>query len=456
MTPMQRMFVISDLHLGGQVAPQMCGAGNRRRLCEFIAWITGQHGADTQVRLVIAGNLVDFQVEEPASVFTANEAEARYKLARIIADSAGVFDALAAFVRRGGTLTLLLGNHDLELSLPGPRRDLLQRLGPGAVEFLVDNEALAVGPVLVEHGSRYDSWNAVDHDGLRRFRSALSRAEALPSFLAPAGNHLAVQVLNRIKPRCSFIDLFRPVTAAVLPFVAVLDPGMLNRLNEVNHIYRRSRKARFEREVGLESYGLIGTGAPEEDHFSEAVQLARGVDPGEIGAVGSSMDAFSTAWALLTPHGRHDQLRRLRQALRAWHGGAPGGWQLDREPQPACTSAAGRSARSGFEVIVYGHTHVAKSVSLEEGALYINTGTWADVVWLPDSALFADAGADATELMQFAEDLAQNRLDHWRRFVPTFARIDLDGGRLASAGLHRFDSPDQTPRLDGAVPDASA
>ena len=34
---------------------------------------------------------------------------------------------------RGGALTLLLGNHDIELSLPGPREFLMEQLGPGRV-----------------------------------------------------------------------------------------------------------------------------------------------------------------------------------------------------------------------------------------------------------------------------------------------------------------------------------
>ena len=69
----------------------------------------------------------------------------------------------------------MLGNHDIELSLPGTRQLLLDRLGPGRIDFTYDNEALTIGPVLIEHGNRFDAWNAVPHGALRRLRSQLSR-----------------------------------------------------------------------------------------------------------------------------------------------------------------------------------------------------------------------------------------------------------------------------------------
>src|SRR5207253_2251682 len=136
---------------------------------------------------------------EEFAAFTASDSQAKVKLGRIITNTEEVWKSVESFLRSGAKLTLLLGNHDVELSLPGPRRVLLERLGPGRVEFIYDNQAFVEGPVLIEHGNRYDSWNIVSHDTLREVRSVLSRGEAPVTFEGPAGSHLVVNVMNKIK-----------------------------------------------------------------------------------------------------------------------------------------------------------------------------------------------------------------------------------------------------------------
>jgi UDP-2,3-diacylglucosamine pyrophosphatase LpxH len=175
-----QLLVISDLHLGGAPAMddkpafQMCSAPGRAHLVRFLEWAIDQRDGAQDVHLVLAGDFVDFLAEERAGGFRSfidDDRLARDKLARILDDTAEVWRALHRFVAGGGALTLMLGNHDLELSLPGPRRLLLETLGAGRVEFLYDNQAFTLGTVLVEHGNRYDDWNAVPHNDLREARS---------------------------------------------------------------------------------------------------------------------------------------------------------------------------------------------------------------------------------------------------------------------------------------------
>ena len=65
-----RLFVISDLHLGGEPASdasrgfQICPPTTQRKLAEFIGRLGGRT-ADCDDRLVIAGDIVDFLAEEP-------------------------------------------------------------------------------------------------------------------------------------------------------------------------------------------------------------------------------------------------------------------------------------------------------------------------------------------------------------------------------------------------------
>src|SRR5437763_8941293 len=76
-------------------------------------------------------------------------------------------------------LTLLVGNHDLELGLPAVQQKLLQALGGKyrQVAWIDDGRAYRLGGVLIEHGSRYDGANLNDWNGLRTLRSAQSRHE---------------------------------------------------------------------------------------------------------------------------------------------------------------------------------------------------------------------------------------------------------------------------------------
>src|SRR5262249_16885606 len=148
--------------------------------------------------------------------------EARVKLAQVVGRTRPIWTALGEFLGRGGALTLMLGNHDLELCLPGVRRLLYETLGEGRLEFLYDNEAFTLWPVLIEHGNRYHEWNGVRHGALRRVRSQLSRGLTPEEFPSMPGSRLVVEVMNRLKEQYSFIDLLKPETAGVLPILAAL------------------------------------------------------------------------------------------------------------------------------------------------------------------------------------------------------------------------------------------
>lgn len=120
------LYVISDLHLGGEPGFQIFKQGNEaRRLLEYLR----QRPAGLRVCLVINGDLVDFLAEPGATYFDPLGAGA--KLDRIVHDPAfsPVFDGLREFVATPNTsLVITLGNHDLELALPWVREQLLQEL----------------------------------------------------------------------------------------------------------------------------------------------------------------------------------------------------------------------------------------------------------------------------------------------------------------------------------------
>lgn len=452
----QRIFVISDLHLGGRPGFQCFTSA--QRLSAMIRWVAAQQTHAQDVHLVVAGDIVDFLAEEPFSAFTCDEDAVVRKLESAMDCTLPVWEALRELGRTGAKLTLQLGNHDLELSLPLPRRLLLEYLGHGQLEFLYDNQALAIGPVLIEHGNRYDRWNAVAHDELRRIRSALTRGEEPITFSPPPGSLLVEQVMNPLKRKYSFVDLLKPETAAVLPLLAVLEPWAAKRIRQ---LLRGALASKFRRvdENGVpkaagyrgdppqesavasagserasfslsdadqllvqETMRLGGTPLREEEATTLARREGESADRGLSESMAEAQASLLVLWA--ANQDRPQQVRRLQQAWRLLVEHHHRTFSISEEA-PEYLRAAQALAGRGFKAVVFGHTHLAKQIQLDFGVRYLNTGTWADLMRVPAHLLIQDDAKAEQELAAFVEDLASNRIAHWRYQVPSFAQIDL-------------------------------
>lgn len=474
------LYVISDLHLGG-TAPskespgfQMCSAEGRSMLRLFIRHITEQQRADCTQELIINGDFIDFLAEEPFESFSASEDVALAKLNRIFSDesAAKVLDELKDMVRTGVQLTINLGNHDLELCLPRVQRALIERLGNNRIELVDDNQALVRGPVLIEHGNRYDGWNRVDHDRLRQLRSQLSRREPpQQTFKPPAGSELVVEVMNDIKRDYPFIDLLKPETDAALPLLAVLAPQKVARLSNLREYLKDQLRAFIvgrsiadgrPRDPGLISSRMAGSigssGVPPVSvaEKQQAVVLARmeaalrmahesayGFDEGQagnIGARGTMLGSWSALRAMLSPGSpeRGKKFAELHSALRRFAQNSPQVLDTDWEADDYLT-AAESAAQRGFHVVVYGHTHLLKRVSLKNGGVYLNTGTWADLIAFPRDVLSNDKARAEVALAALVADLVNNQLSNRRCLIPSYARIEY-GESSASAALQIFRS----------------
>jgi UDP-2,3-diacylglucosamine pyrophosphatase LpxH len=437
------LYVISDLHLGGAPGSdsrpgfQICPPRTQALLARFIDRLPAP-AASTDVRLVLAGDIVDFLAEQPFQAFTGDPAAVRTKLAQIFDRTAPVWDALRSFVaERKGAVTLMLGNHDIELALPGARQLFLDRVGPGRVDFIYDNEAFTCGPVLVEHGNRFDEWNAVPHGALRRVRSQLSRAlPLLPEFPALPGSRLVVDVMNPLKQQYAFIDLLKPEDAAALPIVAALGAGGVREVWQFFQKYRQTWAVDFDENREPLSEEYIGAGDQSDQHmFDLAQDIAGGGDASQVGAVGDFLKGVAGA---VTDKVRQARREALFKAVRGSAGKHRDAFDVGKETDtylvPARTAAA-----SGFQVVVYGHTHLAKRIGLGAGGtalpVYLNTGTWADLMRIPDSIWSANEDQARKELTAFVADLESNSLQKWRRGVPTYARIEVDGNAVQSADV---------------------
>lgn len=448
-------------------------------LARFIRWVETQPG-DTE--LVINGDFVDFLAEDdagPAQAWTAREEDAIARLDQIVHRTSHVFDALRYFVQSGKRLTLLLGNHDPELSLPAVRHHLFGLLGRD-VRFIYDGEAYRVGRVLIEHGNRYDRWNMLDFDGLRQERSLRSRGMPVPEearadrfFTPPAGSRLVVDVMNHLKQRYRFIDLLKPETAAVLPLLLALEPDLwptLDRLvrspglfaqyardglaapgtpKQARHLAQQRRGQtlvdELERTVGaaaarpfIDEAGAVALLASGDVPLGQRAGAAGGERRGPAwGAMARSAAALLRMRVAALPERR---LHQLHTALRAL-GEQDCSFDLERE-SPTYLDAARATAAGGFDVVVYGHTHLPKQIRLDS-ALYLNTGTWCDVMRMPpEIGLPYEAAGPA--LRRFVEAL---RTNDYRAYVCrylTYARIAVDPqghAPVTEAALHSYCGP---------------
>jgi UDP-2,3-diacylglucosamine pyrophosphatase LpxH len=472
----RRVYVISDLHIGG--AYPVPGSGDTRgfRLnthvdvaTAFVTRLTASAAAGVSLELVINGDIVDFLAERSSSgpvwtPFTPDPDDACQKLETIVTRDQAFFDALAKFLEAGHRLTLLLGNHDIELGLPPVREKFASLLGIGGhtdYEFISNDEAYVVGGALVEHGNRYDGFNMVDYDSLRRVSALMSRRQEPDNqytFDAPPGSKMVSWVINPIKEQYRFIDLLKPENGAVVPLLLALEPGARDLLGKVAVLG-------VEADRDSKTLPPLPTpGAPAPPAGAQALQSlvhtslgARAI--GYLQTLEQDLTAIDTKVAsadatarvdfdrdrglacLLTAHKNGDvqaRLPALLEAVRALQGDKT----FDRSVETGTeylNSARAIARQGGFQVVTYGHTHLAKKVPLDNGAVYFNSGAWVDFMQFPAAIISGPNDVAQQQLQSFVEAVGAGGLTPFVTFQPTYLRFDLDAsGRLVNADLFDY------------------
>lgn len=270
--------------------------------------------------------------------------------------------------------------------------------------------------------------------------------------------------MNKLKKEYPFIDLLKPETEAMVPLLAVLKPSLLKELKGIYKLPWSTMaenwmdSVRERRDLGMIAYDISETPHVEKSFYlaeaerlvgemeSDEINFDRGaIDYGEIGyrvSPISTIRAFLEEWrAKREKENRENQINRLYQALRLFVDAQKLAFDINEESKTYLKPAKA-FAKNGFKVIVFGHTHLAKRVPIEtetgESAVYLNSGTWADLMCLPDSMLEDDEAAAKVDLTQFANNLMDDNLDPYRMQIPTFARIDLEGDHVANADVFTF------------------
>lgn len=200
--PSESFLVFSDVHLGSDLDDCQGNAPRRsssvdRDLVALVAHYRNVPPKASRWHIVIAGDFIDFigmsiaPPNEPGGARSTDLTElteeerahglggasdhAREKLRRVACRHADVFAELAAFVADGHALTLVHGNHDIELHWDDVKNDfrriLLEHARPLDAERDEFLARIAFNPwffwrdgiAFIEHGHQYDPFCATAH-----------------------------------------------------------------------------------------------------------------------------------------------------------------------------------------------------------------------------------------------------------------------------------------------------
>lgn len=445
----RRIVVISDLHIGGE-SPAMLG--HPKYLTDFFHQLAAYRPAPGErLELVINGDFIDFLAEKPYEAWTANQESALAKLKQVFERDANreVFDALASCVQ-AVPLTIILGNHDVELAYPRLRQELLGRLSadPYRCQFVLNNEAYRVGDLLIEHGNRYDSWNAIDHNGLRQAVSWASRDEEVGRGMEICpGSRLVEQVINPLKERYHFVDLLKPETKVVLLLLTAIESSLVV---DLDHIFTAasaytgqwlrgrswsSKSFPTPGQVNLVAAGEgvaghldVAAGLPDDIRAVFEAEMKTVTQTRQVGMGGALIKAFlgrrnDSLKTILEKGGRIERgrLEKIRVALsRALERDRT--FDFDGPDGPYLEAARRMTSHDTAKVVVMGHTHLARDVDLEQGRRYINTGTWADLIRVPPGCL-SPTEEGLAALQDWLAKLILDDLASLRDADPTYADV---------------------------------
>lgn len=445
--------MFSDVHLGCDLNDRAPGPKRSARidrdLVEFLAHYARTPAPKGRWRMVIAGDFIDFigMTVEPgdaplATELTGEEREhglgsardhARAKLRRVAARHDDVFAALGGFLARGHALTIVHGNHDVELHWEDVREDLRELLVSHARRSDAATDADAVraridynawffywkGVAYIEHGHQYDPYCAVENAMAplspldprrlaRGFSDVLLRYVVRPTRGMFEHGHEGLGLADYV--RFGFGLGVRGAMTLFLRFLrAVVELFRLRR----EHLSEAAAALRAEHERRMMLLAEATRVGVERVRALAALQtppITRSIG-GILASVLLDRLALGLACSLMLV---------VFAVLGAWHGQflvacalvavawPLAHWHLARrrhvDPAEELFDRANRLARllpAAF--VVMGHTHTPAQRTVADGkATYVNLGSWAEDEPLPASP--SVAAAPRTHLVVHIED----------------------------------------------------
>ncbi|AUT74034.1 metallophosphoesterase [Paraburkholderia hospita] len=483
-----RLYVISDLHLGGPPGFQIFGSSNE--LAGLIRLLADQDPGD-EVALVINGDFVDFLAEENATYFDPHGAIQKLERIALKDDTfRAVFEAFPYFLgKERRRLIVNLGNHDLELALPWVRERLVQILtggqsaAPGAHSrlYLVFDGAgvlCSVGgrSVLCLHGNEVDRWNPANFEKIREIARDVQIGRAVEPWIPNAGSKMVIDVMNPVKREYPFVDLLKPEQAAVAPTLAACAPQLVGELDRAKKL---AAVALTRLWAGVRKPdGMLGATEAEDGAAPSTTDTARapvaaavrsqqaalqahelllmaddrarrGVTAADLvaGVEGIQLDAFGALVKWSRKESTSEVLREALETLdrdRSFDIGERDDTavQLDAEVSP------------DIDVVIAGHTHLERAIRRRNGrGCYFNSGTWARLIRIK-----AEVRADPQQFAQVFAALKRGTmadLDDAHDLVIkscTVVVVWRDAADSVKAELRHVKTIDDKTELDADLP----
>jgi UDP-2,3-diacylglucosamine pyrophosphatase LpxH len=433
--PGESLLVLSDVHLGSDLNDLTPPETRIRRarevdqdLVRLLTHYRSEKAPDGRWRLVIAGDFIDFigmtiRVGDVDMTTPPNDEEqefglgnaedhAREKMRRVGVRHADVFDALAAFVAAGHAVTLVHGNHDLELHWDGVRDEFVSIVREHALMrgeyrdgfedrisfqpwfYYVD------GVAYIEHGHQYDAYCATDHVMApqspldprriaRGFCDVLLRRVVRPTPGVREHGHESMGIGDYLMlgARLGLTGMFK---LGARFFGAVVELFRLRRqhLAEAGRVLREEH----ERRVALLSEATrIGADRLRAIAALQAPPITRSIR-GILASVLLDRLALGLLCTILLvvagTIAAHHSLKTGGHLFWPLPVSVIVGWaiahrELTRarniDPTEVLADRAAHLAKL-FPVafVVMGHTHIPQQISVSPSATYINVGAWAE------------------------------------------------------------------------------
>ncbi|MBL9003081.1 MAG: metallophosphoesterase [Myxococcales bacterium] len=424
MSGIRKVLVVSDLHLGNGGGYDIFAGEN-----DLPALLRSFAGPERCV--VLNGDSVDFLMnEDPLELNEARAVSQAQAICRHPASAASL-RALGDVLAAGGDVIIRLGNHDIELALPGVQACLRAALGqPAEIAAKLRFERgdkpgiLAIGGVrvLLAHGEQNDIWNRVDYLHLPG-PDGPPEAQAQDYAYAP-GSRLVKTIMNPLKRQhgLSLIDLIKPdFQGGVLTAMAV-SPSALKEVfkgSSVEILWQLEQK----------KSGAATFVAPDPDDLGleTAIENA-GLDEDEramLEAMFTPSTGRAHSFALDFSILQSAQQKLFRSGLR-WYAGAQRNLAKGKgqrfysfEPEVSEWNEAQRLAQKfNVQAVLFGHTHAAR-FQHADGLCYVNSGTWIRLIQLPPDDADDDTWAEFLALARRNPQLNPEKGD----MVPLFTRF---------------------------------
>ncbi len=449
-------IIISDLHVGQNDDFDIFaypGSNKHALFTDFLDYVRQQ---PNPVELVINGDFIDFLQLRPWK--DLRRAVALKKINDIVAKSPAVFTALGTFLGDPRhRLKILPGNHDVELAYPEVGqvlRDAILQSASGAKDrfelFGPKSPRTTYRPkingvlVQIEHGNEGDPFNSLNYTQL--FNDAETRTK---KFSYPPGTKLVYDIMNDFKEELRFVDLLKPEMPSVVLILLALKPIMAAR--GIPGITGKALKAAgnyitamIRRKVmGLPLGPKTAVKVPARDADDVETFLAKTFPDGdsptefEMEVFLASEEVPGSSDPTMGP-----KLTKIRlwflswalQALARFQAVEQGAAFFNADHPHNAAAIGARSRLTGdVRLVVFGHTHEALKTEFPEG-LYVNSGTWADLVALPQNG--------RAEIVKWLDEVAANTFK--RTAYPTYVRIE-PAGTGVSVSLNLWNDAGEQP-----------